>query len=79
MQEIEQNQTWKLVNLPERKKPTRLKWVFKIKCHADGSIQRYKLRILAKIYAQHEGIDYDETFTPVSHFQMLRILISLAT
>jgi hypothetical protein len=54
---IEKNQTWKLVNMPKKKKAVGLKWVFKIKYNEDGSIQKHKARIVAKGYSQQHGVD----------------------
>jgi hypothetical protein len=54
------------------------RWVFKIKQNPDGSIDRYKGRIVAKGYAQREGIDYLKTFAPTAHFGALRTVIALA-
>jgi len=53
-------------------------WVFKIKCKADGSIDKYKGRIVAKGYTQREGVDYTETFAPTARFGALRTVIALA-
>ncbi|XP_033131958.1 uncharacterized protein LOC103848357 isoform X1 [Brassica rapa] len=47
---IEKNNTWDLVELPSGKKPIGLKWVFKIKRNADGSISKFKSRLVAKGY-----------------------------
>ncbi|CCA77031.1 hypothetical protein PIIN_11016 [Serendipita indica DSM 11827] len=73
-----ENGTWKLVRLPQGKKAIGSRWVFKIKRDADGSISKYKGRIVAKRYAQREGIDYTETFAPTVRFGALRTIIALA-
>ena len=49
---IEKNRTWELVDLPQGKNAIGLKWIFKTKYHADGSIQKYKVRLVVKGYAQ---------------------------
>jgi hypothetical protein len=73
-----ENGTWKVVRLPQGKRAIGSRWVFKIKRNADGSIERYKGRIVAKGYAQREGIDYTETFAPTARFGALRTVIALA-
>jgi Reverse transcriptase (RNA-dependent DNA polymerase) len=73
-----ENKTWKLVRLPNGKHAIGSRWVFKIKRNADGSIDKYKGRIVAKGYAQREGIDYTETFAPTARFGALRTVIALA-
>nr|GFB63647.1 hypothetical protein [Tanacetum cinerariifolium] len=56
---IQKNKTWELVDLPAGKYPIGLKWVFKTKYLADGSIQKHKARSIVKGYAQQHGIDYE--------------------
>eukprot|EP00794_Sanderia_malayensis_P011639 gene11639-biopygen9313 len=53
------NRTWDLVDLPTAKNLVGCKWVFKIKRNSDGSINRYKARLVAQGFSQETGIDYD--------------------
>jgi hypothetical protein len=73
-----ENGTWELARLPRGKRAIGSRWVFKIKRKADGSIDKYKGRIVAKGYAQREGVDYTETFAPTARFGALRTVIALA-
>ena len=43
------------------------KWIFKLKLHADGSLERYKARYVLRGFTQHLGVDYDETFSQWSN------------
>jgi hypothetical protein len=81
LKEIEahlENGTWELVRLPHGKTAIGCRWVFKIKRNADGSIDKYKGRIVAKGYAQKEGVDYTKTFVLTARFGALRTVIALA-
>jgi len=67
-----------LVPLPSRSVPITCKWVYKIKTKSDGSVERYKARLVARGFQQAHGRDYDETFAPVAHMTSVRTLIAVA-
>nr|GEW41050.1 retrovirus-related Pol polyprotein from transposon TNT 1-94 [Tanacetum cinerariifolium] len=75
---IEKNNTWELTDRPLDKNVIGVKWVYKVKFNADGSVQRNKARLVAKGYSQQRGIDYDETYAPVARMDTVRAIISLA-
>lgn len=57
--------TWTLVSPPKNYNPIGCKWVFRVKRKADGSIDRFKARLVTKGFNQRHGLDYKETFSPV--------------
>lgn len=72
------NNTWVQSNLPPRKKPIRCKWVYKVKYKANGTLDKSKARLVAKGFSQGEGIDYEETFAPITKMSTIRLVIAMA-
>ncbi|CDO76034.1 hypothetical protein BN946_scf184818.g2 [Trametes cinnabarina] len=66
------------VERPQNRKVVGCKWVFRLKRGADGSVERYKARLVAQGFTQVEGIDYSEMFAPVSKFASIRTVLTLA-
>jgi hypothetical protein len=77
-QSIIKNDVWEIVSRSKSKDVISSKWFFKIKHAADGSIEKYKARFVARGFSQKEGIDYEETFAPVARYTSIRTIITLA-
>ena len=63
---IMKNEVWDIVPRPKDKPVVISKWIYKIKHVVDGSIEKYKARFVARGFSQKEGVDYEETFSPVA-------------
>ena len=77
-QSLQTNQVWDLVTPPKDCKVINSKWVFKCKLGEHGQVERYKAHVVAQGYSQRPGIDYEETFSPVVHFESVRSVMALA-
>jgi hypothetical protein len=77
-QSIIKNDVWEIVPRPKSKDVVSSKWLFKIKHVADGSIEKYKARFVARGFSQKEGIDYEETFAPIAKYTSIKTIIALA-
>jgi hypothetical protein len=72
------NQVWNLVDPINGVRPINCKCVFKKMTDMDGNVHIYKARLMAKDFKQIHGIDYDETFSPVTMLKSVRILLAIA-
>jgi hypothetical protein len=79
MDAVEKNRTWELVDLPRGHNAISLKWAFKLMMDGAGAIVKHKARLVTRGLMQREGIDFDNTFTPVAQMESVRLLFALAT
>ena len=70
--------TWDLVPLTKGRKLVKCKWVYKTKYASDRNVERLKARLVPKCFSQVEGIDYSETFAPVTKMNSIHLVLSLA-
>lgn len=78
IQQLLDNGTWEVVQLPPGRKAIGCRWVFKVKRNADGTIERYKGRLVAKGFSQRPGFEYTETFAPTAKWAALRAVLAIA-
>ena len=74
---IIKNDVWEIVPRPEGKSIVTSRWLYKIKHAADGNIEKYKARFVARGFSQIEGVDYEETFAPVARYTSIQSIISI--
>jgi hypothetical protein len=77
LQALQENFTWDVVSCPPDIKLIDCKWVYSMKLNFDGSLSRYKARLVALRNKQEYGIDYDETFAPIAKLTIVRTVISI--
>ncbi|GKD40493.1 zinc finger, CCHC-type containing protein [Tanacetum coccineum] len=75
---IMENNTWVLSDLPPGCKPLCFKWIFKRKMKVDGTIDKFKARLVIQGFRQREGINYFDTYAPVARITTIRLLLDLA-
>ena len=63
--------------LPPNRKSVGCRWVFRLKKNPNGSVNRYKARLIAKGYLQTLGFDFTETFSLVVKATSLRIILTI--
>jgi hypothetical protein len=76
---IIKNDVWEIVPRLQNKLVVSSKWIYKIKHAADGSIDKHKARCVARGFSKKEGVDYEETFSPVARYTSIRTIIYIAT
>jgi hypothetical protein len=75
---ILKNNVWDIMLRQKDKSVISSKWIYKIKHAADGSVENFKASFVARGFTQKEGIDYEETFSPVAKYTSIRTIIALA-
>lgn len=78
LQQFERLEVWELVEKPEGVFVIGLKWIWKNKLDAEGTVIRNKSRLVAKGYFQEEGIDFEESFAQVARLEVVRIFLAYA-
>ena len=76
--QIEKDQTWELVPRTKGMNVIGTKWIFKNKFNEHGHVTRNKARLVCKGYAQVEGVEFEETFAPVTRLEAIRMFLAFA-
>lgn len=79
LQALQENFTWDIVSCPPDVKPIGYKWVYYVKLNSNGFLKFYNACLVALGNKQEYGIDYDETFSPVTKMTIVRTVISIAS
>jgi hypothetical protein len=77
MKSMSTNKVWDLEIISKGAKTVGCKWIYQTKYDSQGNVERFKARLVAKGFTQREGIDYNETFSPVSCKDSFRIIMAL--
>ena len=75
---ISKNEVWDLTKLSTGRKPIGCKWVLRKKYKVDGSLDKYKVRLVAKGFTQQPGVDFVDTYSLVAKFALVRIIVVVA-
>ena len=78
LDQIQKNETWELVPRPKNKNVIGTKWVFQKKLNEEGQVTRNEARLVCKGYAQVEGIDFEENFSPIARMEAIRMILAYA-
>nr|GEZ22247.1 hypothetical protein [Tanacetum cinerariifolium] len=76
LNEFERLEVWELVPRPDKVMVITLKWIYKVKLEELGGILKNKARLVARGYCQEEGIDFEESFAPVTRLEAIRIFLA---
>nr|GEZ97054.1 putative ribonuclease H-like domain-containing protein [Tanacetum cinerariifolium] len=79
MKALKKNKIWDQCSLPQGKNPVGCRWIFIVKYKPDGTVKRYKARLVEKGHTQTYGIDYSETFSTVAKMVTIRVMLSVAS
>lgn len=77
METLYKNNTWEIIDFSKGRKAIGCRWIYKIKYKTNGEIEQYKAKLVAKWYNQREGIDFEETISPVAKIVTVHLVISL--
>ena len=73
-----ENKVWTLVDLPDDRQAIESKWIFKKKTAVDGNVTIYKAWLVTNGFRQVQGVDYNETLSPIAKLKSVRILLAIA-
>jgi hypothetical protein len=76
---IMKNDVWDIVPRQEGKSVASSRWLYKIKHAVDGSIEKFKVRFVSRGFFEREGVNYEETFAPVTRYTSIRVVMSLVS
>jgi hypothetical protein len=74
---IENDQTWKLVDIPKDKDVISVNWIYKTKQDVEGDVQKHKARLVARDFTHQHGIDFNETLAHVTCMDTVITLLAI--